>query len=124
MRTLRLSLVGTVILVLLGGLGGVALAQEEATAPAKPTPPLPPESGPGNPVTKYPEAVWTHYGEDPGGFWIIEPSTTPDVVTLPEGTGALPVVVFLTGCCDQQTQMTDVAGLKPWICTSPGKGWW
>ncbi len=29
MRTLRLSLVGTVILALLGGLGGMALAQDE-----------------------------------------------------------------------------------------------
>jgi len=35
MRTLRLSLVGTVTLTLLGGLGGVALAQdEEASTPA------------------------------------------------------------------------------------------
>jgi hypothetical protein len=34
MRTLRLSLVGTVILVLLGGLAGVALAQDEPMEPA------------------------------------------------------------------------------------------
>jgi hypothetical protein len=37
MRTLRLSLVGTVILMLLGGLGGVALAQDDPMAPAKVT---------------------------------------------------------------------------------------
>jgi hypothetical protein len=34
MRTLRLSVVGTVILVLLGGLGGVAVAQMDADADA------------------------------------------------------------------------------------------
>jgi hypothetical protein len=34
MRTLRLSLIGTVILVLLGGLGGAALAQMDADADA------------------------------------------------------------------------------------------
>ena len=36
MRTLRLSLVGTVILVLLGGLGGAATAQDEATGAVEP----------------------------------------------------------------------------------------
>ena len=34
MRTLRLSLAGTVILAVLGGLGGVVVAQEESAAPA------------------------------------------------------------------------------------------
>ena len=33
MRTLRLSLVGAVILMLLGGLGGAAMAQEEGQSP-------------------------------------------------------------------------------------------
>lgn len=36
MRTLRLSVVGTVILVVLGGLGGLALAQDEANEPTTP----------------------------------------------------------------------------------------
>ena len=36
MRTLRLSLAGTVILALLGGLGGVVVAQEEESAPFAP----------------------------------------------------------------------------------------
>lgn len=36
MRTLRLSLVGTVMVVLLGGPGGVATAQDETTAPEQP----------------------------------------------------------------------------------------
>ena len=36
MRTLRLSLAGTVILALLGGLGGAALAQDEASEPTTP----------------------------------------------------------------------------------------
>ena len=36
MRTLRLSVLGTVILALLGGLGGVVAAQDEAADPMAP----------------------------------------------------------------------------------------
>lgn len=100
------------VLGLIVGLSGVVTAEEETTAPLQPSPPA---SGPGSPTTTYPEAVWTHYGEDPGGFWIIAPSTTPGAVTLPDGTGPLPLVVFITGCCDEQTQLTDVAFLESWI---------
>lgn len=38
MRTLRVSLTGTVILTLLGGLGGAVLAQDEAATPDEPVP--------------------------------------------------------------------------------------
>jgi hypothetical protein len=37
MRTVRLSLVGTAILALLGGLGGAALAQSDMALPHQPS---------------------------------------------------------------------------------------
>lgn len=114
-RMQRCLMAEAVLLALLIGLSGVLVAQGQDTTEAKPTPPSPLESGPGSPATPYPEAVWTHYGADPGGFWVIEPSMTADAVTLPEGTGPMPLVVFIAGCCDEQTQLAGVSFFESWV---------
>lgn len=74
--------------------------------------PLQPESGPGGEQTRFPAAHRTHYGPDPGGYWIWEPSADASVAT-PAGENPLPVILYLSGCCDGEWPTPEE--VDPWL---------
>ncbi len=54
--------------------------------------------GPGSPNTHFPGARANHFGREPGGYWLIEPTTGPKV-SDPLAAGPLPLVLVLPDCC-------------------------
>jgi outer membrane protein assembly factor BamB len=73
-------------------------SKDDPAAVEFPARPEPPAAGPGSPNTRFPGSRATHFGPDPGGFWIVEPTTGPSE-SDPVATDLLPLVLALPGCC-------------------------
>jgi acetyl esterase/lipase len=92
------------------GAAGTPVASPTGGTAAQPTQPT---TGPGGSETVFPSARGTHYGPDPGGYWIWEP-TPGDGATTPAGAAPLPVVLYLSGCCGNGTYPTPEEA-DPWM---------
>ena len=88
----------------------------EAT-PTTPTPPTQPATGPGGMDYAYDRVVFTEHGEDAGGFLLFEPAD-PRGGGTPVASAPLPIVLFLSACCetDDLNDVTDNgAPWRDWI---------
>ena len=74
--------------------------------------PAPPATGPGSDDTPYPAARATMYGDDPGGFWLWEP-TTGAAADASVASGPFPVVLYIDGCCVGDSP--DPQSVGPWL---------
>jgi dienelactone hydrolase len=112
-RTPRLSwlTIGLITLLLAAPVSAANPATPTSGTPA--SQPEPPASGPGSDDTRFPGAHATHYGTDPGGFWIWEPTTGADSAT-PVAEGPLPVILYLSGCCGNGVWPTPEE-VDPWL---------
>lgn len=82
--------------------GGLVYALTDADDPralSLSEPPAVPTDGPGSEPSAFPAARSTHYGDDPGGFWIVEPAMGEDNGSPVAGSPPLPVLLYLSGCC-------------------------
>jgi dienelactone hydrolase len=92
------------------GAVGTPVASPERVAPAQPAQPA---TGPGGRDAAFPDAHKTHYGPEPGGYWIWEP-TAGDGTATPAAAAPLPVVLYLSGCCGNVTYPTPEE-VDPWM---------
>ena len=85
----------------------------EAT-PTTPTPPTQPATGPGGMDYAYDRVVFTEHGEVAGGYLLFEPAD-PHGGGTPVATAPLPIVLFLSACCetDDLNDVTDNGA--PWL---------
>ena len=90
-----------------------ASAGAQPATPATPTPPIQPETGPGGSDYAYDRVVVTEQGEAAGGFLLFEPAD-PIGGGTPVAAAPLPIVLFLSACCegDDLNDVTDDG--RPW----------
>ncbi len=94
-----------------------ALAGAQPATPTTPTPPTQPATGPGGSDYAYDRVVATEHGEVAGGYLLFEPAD-PHGGGMPVATAPLPIVLFLSGCCetDDLNDATDKgAPYRAWI---------
>src|SRR4051794_39209367 len=105
------------LLLLLSSLLAVPTAAAQSATPALPTPPTQPATGPGGMDDTYDRVVATEHGEVAGGYWLFEPAN-PHGSGTPVATASLPIVLFLSACCETDTlnDATDDGVLwRDWI---------
>ena len=91
----------------------VSAAIQPAT-PVTPTPPTQPATGPGGSNYAYDSVLFSEYGKVAGGYLLFEPAD-PHAGGTPVATAALPIVLFLSACCegDNLNDVTDNGA--PWL---------
>ncbi len=89
---------GLFLLIFVLAATSLTAVAQEATPSTPPAQPEQPETGPGGKESPFADATMTHYGEEPGGFWLWEPVSGEDGGT-PVAAGPFPVILYLSGCC-------------------------
>ena len=86
----------------------------QPATPATPTQPTQPESGPGGSDYAYDRVLFSEHGEEAGGYLLFEPADPRDGGGTPVGAAPLPIVLFLSMCCegDNLNDVTDDGA--PW----------
>src|SRR5688500_7734608 len=110
-RTTRVLLVLTSLLALLPALHGGAQEATPAATPA--TPPTQPATGPGGMDYAYDRVVFTKHGEGAGGYWLFEPAD-PHGGGTPAAPAPLPIVLFLSACCETDDLNDATDDGSPW----------
>jgi acetyl esterase/lipase len=98
-------------------LAAAAAAGAQPATPTAPTPPTQPATGPGGMDYAYDRVVFTEHGEGAGGYLLFEPAD-PHGGGTPTATAPLPIVLFLSACCetDDLNDVTDNgAPWRAWI---------
>ena len=92
-------------------------AGAQPATPARPTPPTQPATGPGGTDYAYDRVVYTEHGDVAGGYLLFEPAD-PHSGGTPVATAPLPIVLFLSACCetdDLNDATDDGAPWRAWI---------
>jgi hypothetical protein len=92
------------------GAAGTPVASSALVVPAQPGQPA---TGPGGSDAAFPAARGIHYGSEPGGFWMWEPTTETGGAT-PIAGDPLPIVLYLSGCCGNFPWPTPEE-VDPWL---------
>src|SRR5688572_21247730 len=109
----RASILCVMILILLVP----AAASAQPATPTGANPPTQPATGPGGMDYAYDRVIFTEHGEVAGGYLLFEPAG-PHGGGTPVATAPLPIVLFLSACC-QTEDLNDVtdngAPWRAWI---------
>ena len=90
-----------------------ASATAQPATPTTPTPPTQPATGPGGMDYAYDRVVATEHGEGAGGYLLFEPAD-PRGDGTPVATASLPIVLFLSACCEAEHLNDATDNGAPW----------
>jgi hypothetical protein len=85
-------------------------------APARaaiPMQPSQPATGPGGSEVAYNQVVIAHRAEQPGDYWLFEPASPHSGSATPAAVSPLPIVVFFSPACCDETAIGGMGGLGP-----------